>query len=112
MHPAVLGREFVDVKLDLLRMTGADEILERYNTGASGGIPWFVFHDSRGKTLAISDGPKGNIGYPADPEEIEHFIGMLKKAARKLEPAQIDEIEAALQAEAKKIVAAHANSAQ
>ena len=56
-----------------------------------------------------SDGPKGNIGYPATPEEIEHFIGMLKKTARKLEPAQIDQIETALKEEGKKIMAARAN---
>jgi thioredoxin-related protein len=101
----LLGREFVDVKLDLARMTGAQEVLRRYNPGASGGIPWFVFLDARGKALATSDGPRGNIGYPAMPEEIEHFVGMLKKTARKLRPAQIDEIEAALKAEGKKIQA-------
>jgi thioredoxin-related protein len=105
----LIGREFVDVKLDLSRMTGADEILKRYNPGASGGIPWFVFLDSRGKALATSDGPKGNIGYPAAPHEIEHFIGMLKKTARKLEPAQIDQIDTALREEGKKIMAARAN---
>jgi thioredoxin-related protein len=104
----IIGGEFVDVKLDLSRMTGADEILKRYNPDASGGIPWFVFLDCRGKAIATSDGPKGNIGYPAAPEEIEHFIGMLKKAARKLEPAQIDQVEAALKAEGTKIEAARA----
>ena len=108
----IIGREFVDVKLDLSRMTGGEAILKRYNPGASGGIPWFVFLDGRGKALATSDGPRGNIGYPAAPEEIEHFIGMLRKAARKLEPAQIDEIEAALKAEGQKITAARAERAR
>jgi uncharacterized protein YyaL (SSP411 family) len=108
----LLGREFVDVKIDLSRMTGADEVLRRYNPGASGGIPWFVFLDSRGKALATSDGPKGNIGYPAAPEEIEHFIGMLKKTARKLEPAQIHQVEAALKVEGKKTMEARSNRAQ
>ena len=42
------------------------------------------------------------------PEEIQHFIGMLKKTARKLEPAQIDQIDTALKEEAKKIMAARA----
>jgi thioredoxin-related protein len=108
----ILGGEFVDLKIDLTRMTGADEILKRYNPDASGGIPWFVFLDVRGKSIVTSDGPKGNIGYPAAPEEIEHFVGMLKKAARKLSPAQIDEIEAALKAEGQRIVAARASRAQ
>jgi thioredoxin-related protein len=104
----IIGREFVDVKLDLSRMTGADEVLKTYAPDRSGGIPWFVFLDSRGKAIVTSDGPRGNIGYPAAPEEIEHFVGMLKKAARKLGPAQIDEIEAALKAEGQKITAARA----
>ncbi len=108
----IIGGEFVDVKIDLARMTGGEAILKRYNPGASGGIPWFVFLDARGKALATSDGPKGNIGYPAAPEEIEHFVGMLKKAARKLSPAQIDEIEAALKAEGQKIMAARVGRAR
>jgi uncharacterized protein YyaL (SSP411 family) len=95
----IFGREFVDVKLDLDRMAGAREILKRYNADASGGIPWFVFLDARGTAIVTSDGPKGNIGYPGTPEGIEHFIVMLKKAARKLDRAQIEMVEAALKAE-------------
>jgi thioredoxin-related protein len=95
----IFGREFVDVKLDLDRMTGAREILKRYNSDTSGGIPWFVFLDARGTAIVTSDGLKGNIGYPGTPEAIEHFIAMLKKAARKLDQAQIEMIEAALKGE-------------
>ena len=95
----ILGREFVDVRLDLDRMTGAEGILKRYNPGASGGIPWFVFLDPRGTAIVTSDGPKGNIGFPGTPEGIEHFIAMLKKSARKLDRAQIELVEAALKAE-------------
>ncbi len=95
----ILGREFIDVNLDLDRMMGAREILKRYNPDASGGIPWFVFLDARGTALVTSAGPNGNIGYPATPEAIEHFIAMLKKAARKLDRAQIERVEAALKAE-------------
>jgi uncharacterized protein YyaL (SSP411 family) len=106
----IIGRQFVDVKLDLARMTGADEILKKYNAEQSGGIPWFVFLDAKGNAIATSHGPKGNIGYPATPEEIEHFIGMLKKAARKLEPVQIEAVEEALKSEARTIEAARARA--
>jgi hypothetical protein len=108
----ILGREFVDLKLDLSRMTGADEILRKYNSGQPGGIPWFVFLDAKGSALVTSDGPKGNIGYPAAPHEIEHFMGMIRKAARKLDPWQIGAVEAALKAEAKKIEEARAQTAR
>jgi uncharacterized protein YyaL (SSP411 family) len=108
----IIGREFVEMKLDLSRMTGADEILKRYNAGQSGGIPWFVFTDAKGNAIVTSDGPKRNIGYPATAEEIEHFIAMLKKAARKISPAQIDVIESVLKAEGKKIEEARASAAR
>ncbi len=101
----IIGREFVDLKIDLARMTGADEIQKRYNPDQSGGIPWFVFTDAKGNALATSDGPKGNIGYPATGEEIGHFVAMLRKVARKLTPADIDTIEAALGVEGRKIEA-------
>jgi hypothetical protein len=47
--------------------------------------------------VITSDGPKGNVGFPAAPEEIEHFVAMLKKTARKLTEADIKAIEASLQ---------------
>lgn len=43
-----------------------------------------------------ADGPKGNIGYPAEPQEIEHFLAMLKQSARRMEPEQFQRIETAL----------------
>ena len=58
--------------------------------------PLFCETCTKGKALATSDGPKGNIGYPAQPHEIEHFLAMLKQTARKMGPGQLDQIEAAL----------------
>jgi thioredoxin-related protein len=93
---AILGPDFVAVKIDLDRMDNGKDVLATYRKGDGGGIPWFVFLDAKGKPLATSDGPKGNIGYPVAPHEIEHFLVMLKQTARKLEPAQLARIEAAL----------------
>src|SRR6267378_2725898 len=70
-------------------------VLETY-CKKQGGIPWIVILDAEGKALATSDGPKGNVGYPYEPEEIEHFIGMLRQSARKLNAAQIGQVEEAL----------------
>ena len=99
----LFGRDFVDLKIDIDRMTGGEDVLLKYNAGKSGGVPWFVFLDPSGKAIADSNGPKGNVGYPVMPEEIEHFMGMLKKSGRKIEPADLEKIEAALKADAKKI---------
>jgi len=93
----LLAKDFVDVKIDQDRMPGGLDLLAKYNTSKSGGIPWFAFVDpATGKAIITSDGPEGNVGFPAQPEEIEHFIGMLKKVSKKLTPAEIDQIRASL----------------
>jgi thioredoxin-related protein len=108
----IFGRDFLRLKIDLARMTGAEEVLRRYHAERSGRVPWFVFLDAKGKAIVTSDGPRGNIGYPATPEEIAHFIVMLEKAARKIGPAQIETVEGALKAEGRKIEAARAGAAR
>jgi thioredoxin-related protein len=93
---AVLGPNVVDAKVDVDRMDHGKDVLATYRKGEAGGIPWFVILDGKGKALATSDGPKGNIGYPAEPHEIEHFLAMLKQTARRMGSGQLDLVEAAL----------------
>jgi thioredoxin-related protein len=60
-------------------------------SGAKGqGIPIYLFYDAAGKPLANSMAMKdgGNIGFPATPEEIIAFDGVLKKAAPGMTEAQ------------------------
>lgn len=75
----IIGRDFIDLKIDVDRMTDGKAVAARYRKSDTGGIPWFAVLDAAGQTLATSDGPQGNIGYPAKPEEIQHFLSMLKK---------------------------------
>ena len=79
----ILEKQFVCVKIDSDRMTGGQALLKKYQQKA-GGIPWFVFLDGDGNPLATSDGPKGNVGFPAEPFEIDHFKTMLDKVKRQL----------------------------
>lgn len=99
---AVMAKDFVDVKIDQDRMTGGKELLARYNTAKSAGIPWFVFTDPTGKTIITSDGPKGNIGFPGDKDEIEHFVKMLKAAKKQLTDQEIDRLADSLRQPEKK----------
>lgn len=85
----ILDRDFVDVKVDLDRLVGGKAVQGRFPKAGSGGIPWFAFLDAKGEVIVTSDGPNGNIGYPAKPEEINHFLAMLRKAARRIEPEKI-----------------------
>lgn len=94
-----LGKDLVDCKIDIDRMEGGKAILERYNTKAAGGIPWFVFADAKGKALASSDGPKGNIGHPYEEHEVAHFMEMLKTTKRHLADADLDLIQTSLLAQ-------------
>jgi thiol-disulfide isomerase/thioredoxin len=80
---AVLGKAFVDVKIDNDRMSGGKDLYEAHIAKAGlkpGGIPWFVFLDGDGAILAHSNGPKGNLGFPYQPEEVEFFGTMLRDA--------------------------------
>lgn len=80
---AVLGKAFVDVKIDNDRMSGGKEIYEAQIAKAGlkpGGIPWFAFLGADGTLLAHSNGPMGNIGFPYQPEEVEYFGTMLRNA--------------------------------
>jgi thioredoxin-related protein len=100
---AIISRDFLDVKIDVDRMTGGQDVLAKFRPDSSGGIPWFAVLDPKGQVLATSDGPKGNIGYPAEPHEIDHFLSMLRKTTRRIEPRQIDRIESVLKDTAKAI---------
>jgi thiol-disulfide isomerase/thioredoxin len=97
----VLGKDFVDVKIDVDRMTGGKKLLARYRPEGKGGIPWFVMLDAKGKEIVTSDGPKGNVGFPAAAHEIDHFVAMLKKAKRRLTDKEIDALRKSLTPSAK-----------
>jgi thiol-disulfide isomerase/thioredoxin len=93
----VLAKDFVEVKIDLDRMPGAKRILERYNPGSRGGIPWFAFIDAKGKAIITSDGPKGNTGFPSEPYEIEHFVKMLQASRQRLTDADMAQLRKSLE---------------
>ena len=98
--------DFVDVKIDLERMTNAEKVVGRLRTSDSGGVPWMAILDSDGKTLVTSDGPSGNIGYPAKPEEIRYFMYMLRTTIKRTTPDQLVAIEKKLQDAGTRILAA------
>jgi len=97
----LLAKEFVGVKIEADRMIGGKAILKRYQTH-EGGIPWFVFLDGDGTAGATSDGPKGNVGFPAAPHEIAYFRTMLERAKRKLTDADISALITSLEEANKK----------
>jgi thiol-disulfide isomerase/thioredoxin len=99
---SLMARDYIDVKIDTDRMTGGEKLLAEY-CKKPGGIPWYVILDADGKPLATSDAEKGNIGYPAEPHEIDAFMALLKQTARHLEPEQQAMIERTLKERAAKL---------
>lgn len=94
---AILGPAFVDCKVDVDRTLGGQELLASYAGDQPTGIPWFAFLDAGGRVLATSTGPAGNIGFPAAPEEIAHFLGMLRAAVPGLSAQDLAVLQASLE---------------
>jgi len=86
---------------------GGNEMMKQYTGGVEAGLPFFLIMTPSGKVLGNSLAPKtGNIGYPAEPAEVAHFMGMLNKGAPNLNADDKVKIEAYLHEAAAKIKAA------
>lgn len=98
---ALVGRDYVDLKIDIDRMENGDKVVERLRKEGSGGVPWMIVLSPDGSELITSDGPEGNIGYPAQPAEIDHFLKMLDTTKKRLTTEDIAKLREALQERAK-----------
>ena len=90
---AIMAENYIIVKIDQDRMVGGKEFAAKIRDNKPGGIPWFVMLDAQGNKLITSDGPDGNVGFPVQPNEIDHFINMLKKTAQKIKPEQVEMVK-------------------
>jgi hypothetical protein len=92
----LLAKDFIELKLDVDRNPGAQEILARYTKGVP-GFPWILFLDCEGKALADGFDANGvNIGAPYQDAEIAHFMTMLEKARVHLQPADLEALRKSL----------------
>lgn len=80
----LLAKEFVLLHVDTAKTPGGGELHKTYPRAQGQGVPWFVLHDGDGAILADSNGPDGNIGCPNTDEEIQVFLGILKKVCPSL----------------------------
>ena len=100
----LMERDFVDLKIDIDRMTAGKDVDSEFRT-EKGGIPWFAILDETGEKLATADGPEGNIGFPVKDAEIAHFIKMLAEGRRNLTDAELETIRTALTQNSEEILA-------
>jgi uncharacterized protein YyaL (SSP411 family) len=106
----IMDRDFVVLKIDTDRMKNGNEVMHKYRSedSRSGGIPWMVLLSGKGEKLATSDllpGPNKNIGYPAEPKEIDAFMTLIEGQARHMEPAQVSSLRKELEVAGAKIIA-------
>jgi thioredoxin-related protein len=79
--------------------TPGGEALEAQFGSKGTGLPFFAFLDEHGELIANSNRPVPgkpdgeNIGHPMAPEEVDHFMWMLRKAVPALSPADAQAIE-------------------
>lgn len=104
----VFEKFFVPVKLVVqenatnkaLENPGADALLAKL--GGPAGLPYSAFLDTDGALIVNSRAPSAkvgdgdNIGFPAEPNEVEWFIKMMKKAAPKISEEDLRTIKNAL----------------
>ena len=94
---ALFDADYVLVKIDIDNMPNGKAVAGRLRKKPEGGIPWMVMLNGKGEELINSDGPSGNIGYPAEPDEINYFMEMLKATEKRMTLEQMMEIKVALQ---------------
>jgi thioredoxin-related protein len=90
----IIEKNYTIVKLDVkefggkiqtLENPGSQELLEEFGGGKS-GLPFYAILNKKGKLIANSNMESKNksIGYPGTKEEIDAFIGLLKKTSSRL----------------------------
>jgi thiol-disulfide isomerase/thioredoxin len=102
----VFEKYFIPVKLVVseneknkaLENAGGDAVERRL--GGPAGLPFSAFLDSKGDLIINSKKPDGangqNIGYPFEPDEVDFFVAMMKKASPKMPEADLKTIETVL----------------
>jgi len=94
----IFSQDYVIAAINTDRTTHVKEVKQRvgYPSDPMTGVPWSVILSPKGKPLVTSNGPKGNIGFPSEKEEIEHFLKMLRQTSTHISAEQFKVIEKSL----------------
>jgi thiol-disulfide isomerase/thioredoxin len=82
---------------EALENAGAEELLTSI-AGKDAGLPFTAVLDRKSlRTIATSNtaGPGTNVGFPGRVDELDHFVGMLRKGAPRMIAAEAETIRAA-----------------
>ena len=98
----VFEKYFIPIKLVVqekeakkaLENVGRDTVFKKL--GGPDGLPYSAFLDANGALIVNSKRDGHNIGYPAQPEEIDWFVKMMRKASPDMPDSDLKIIEEAL----------------
>lgn len=110
----IIDKYFVQARLDVqeqeakksLDTPGGEDVLAQAG-GKDIGLPFFAFLNAKGETIVNSirpgEGKAGerNIGHPVQPEEVDWFMEMVKKAAPAMTADEAKVLESWLRAQKK-----------
>ena len=82
------------VHIDLVKNPGGEKLFKEY--GPQRGVPCWTLLGADRKVLADSMRENKNVGYPYEPEEVEHFFAALKKARSALGAEEVKELRESL----------------
>ena len=89
---------------------GGMEMLKQLGGNDNGGIPFFAIVNADGKVLSNSmykeKGKVQNTGYPVEPQEISHFMAMMRSDAPHISKADLKTLKTVFEARAAQIKAA------
>ena len=100
----LLSKDYRFLEIDQANVDGASALRQRLaGPSPTGGVPWYAIVDKSGKIMTTASGPRGNIGYPAEPEGIAHFMKMIRGSATTITAEEFSTVEDALKARATKL---------
>ena len=89
MQP-VFTKDFVSCWIDVERMVGGLDLLEKMRGSARGGIPWFTFLEPDGTAVVDADDITGrNLGCPNQIAEVDAWGKVLAKARLRITDTEI-----------------------
>jgi len=84
---AILSKYFMIAKIDIRKTKAGVDLYKTY--GKTGTPSWTIF-DLKGDVLIDSDNGKGNIGYPAEENELEYYVFALRKAVSTISESECE----------------------
>ena len=101
----MFSKDFVELKIDVERMVGGEQLGKRLQKERAGGLPWLVILDAEGKERITSNAEDGrNIGSPAADWEVAHFMQMIAATRQHMTDEEFETLGVDLQVHAARIL--------